>query len=392
MFSPRFIFIFLWGMQVVLHAGFYDIFFPFDDVTWIAILLAMVFFNVGVSVVNYLPGLQFGGVPQAGKVSRQININRCLQIFLSVYVVAAVYAVFSICNLMLGGGLAELSAPLIRQFVVDDFSGDRALYGFFRILYLGVGFNIFFLAFAKSLSRGQIAAILVIGLLSAVATTGRLFLLLFFTAAISLLHRNKVISTRSVFISAFAFIIIFFVIAFVFQKGEESNSVAGNILWNAQVYVMSSISCLNDFVVSRAQEIEGGALLPNPIRGVVSIFLFDIPLRPSLNPFAEVPLPCNTYTVLFPLFHDAGLLGVAMGMLFIGIFHQYLYVRYKNSSSPLWWYFYSISIYPLVMSVFEDAYFSSFGFWLLLWVPPICYLIARKLRWVSDVQVLIENK
>jgi oligosaccharide repeat unit polymerase len=146
---------------------------------------------------------------------------------------------------------------------------------------------------------------------------------------------------------------------------------------------MSSASCFNDYVVSGRQEIPGGAILPNPLRELLRIFSFDIPLKPALNPFVEVPLPCNTYTILFPIFHDGSLVGVALGMLILGLFHQFLYLRFKYSQNPVWWYLYGVSLYPLVMSVFEDAYFSSPGFWLLLWIPPICYFIARKLRLIQ---------
>lgn len=392
MFSPRFIFFILWGVQVLLHVGFHKIFFEFDAVTWFAIFFGILSFNAGTLFVTCFPGLQSSSLSLSLAEEQFFDMDRYFYVFISVYSIAAIYAIHSIYGLMISGGLEEFSAPLIREFVVDDFSGDRVLYGFFKILYLGVGFSIFFLAFAKSLSGRQLAMILVIGLISAVATTGRLFLLLFFTAAISLLHRGRIISTRGVVLFLLAFLSLFFVIALIFKKGGESGSVVENILWNAQVYFMSSVACFNDFVISGSQQIDGGALLPNPAREMAGIFGYYIPLRAALNPFAEVPLPCNTYTVLFPLFHDGGLWGVAAGMLFIGGFHQYLYEKYKNTNSPVWWYLYGISIYPLVMSIFEDAYFSSFGFWLLLWVPVVFYLIARKIGWISVATPSIESK
>ncbi|MBT9475503.1 O-antigen polymerase [Polaromonas sp.] len=380
MFSPRFIFLSLWGMQIALHMGFSDIFFPFAFTTWVAVITGVLFFNLGVSVANYFPGLRYSYPVLLVGGGQKVQLSNYLWTFLVIYISAGIFAVYSILSMLLGSGLEELTAPAIRQLVIDDFNGDRNLYVYFRILYLGVGFSIFFLAFSKYLSRTQIIFIFLVGLVSAVATTGRLYLLLFFVASIALLYRNKVISGRTVFLSALSFLSIFFIIALVFQKGEESDSVAGSLLWNAQVYVMSSASCFNDYVVSRSQEISGGALLPNPLRELLGYFIFDMPQKPTLNPFSEVPLPCNTYTILFPLFHDGSFIGVAAGMLILGVFHQFLYMRYKYSENPIWWYLYGVSIYPLVMSVFEDAYFSSPGFWLLLWMPPTCYLIARRLH------------
>ena len=332
MFSPRFIFLSIWGMQIALHMGFSDIFFPFAFTTWIAVITGVLFFSLGVSIVNYFPGLRYSYPVCLVDGGQKIQLSNYLVIFLAIYICAGIFAVYSISSMLLGSGLEELTAPAIRQLVIDDFNGDRNLYAYFRILYLGVGFSIFFLAFSKYLSRTQIIFIFLVGLVSAVATTGRLYLLLFFVASIALLYRNKVISGRTVFFSALSFLSIFFIIALVLQKGEESGSVAGSLVWNAQVYVMSSASCFNDYVVSRSQEISGGALLPNPLRELLGNFSFDIPLKPTLNPFAEAPLPCNTYTILFPLFHDGSFIGVAAGMLFIGAFHQFLYMRYKYSN------------------------------------------------------------
>lgn len=374
MFSPRLIFSIIWLIQVVLHVALHDLFFSFSETTWFAVILLFLFFLFGTLLVA-LPR----DFVEVFSLQDNFEIHRFFRYFVIIYIVFSVFAVFEVYRMLddLSGG--DFSAEVIRKLVVNDFVEERILYGYLRVFYLGVGFSIFFLAYSKYFSPGQIIAILGIGLASAIATTGRLYILLFFVASTALLYRNKVISIHTVFFGIFLFVFLFFGLAILFDKGEMA-TFGGNILWNAQVYIMSSMACLNDYVVSGNQEISGGAILPNPIREFLSIFGFSIPLKPALHPFSEVPIDCNTYTVLFPFFHDGGLLGVLLGAVFLGLFHQYLYLRFKTSINPMWWYFYAISIYPLVMSIFEDAYFSSPGFWLLLCLPPMIYFFLFKIN------------
>lgn len=373
MFSPRFIFSALWLTQVLLHVIFHGAFVPFTTITWVAIGLVLLFFNFGTLLVPHL------GHANEHPTSRdKYTAQTLFRLFIYVYPLIAAYAGYQIYSNLSQSAYGELTGALVRQMVVTDFTTDRVLYGFFKVFYVGVGLSIFLLALSRHLSRTQMIMVLLIGVASAVATTGRLYLLLFFVASIALMYRSRVISIRFVFYAGLVFVLLFFSLAILLSKGEGDASIGDSIYWNAQVYIMSSVSCFNDYVITNAQHMDGGALLPNPVREALSLFGLPFPPKPVLLPFAEVPVYCNTYTVLFPLFHDGGFVGVCLGALFLGIFHQALYVKYKTSARPVWWYFYAISLYPLVMSIFEDAYFSSPGFWLLLWIPPLGYWVVSR--------------
>lgn len=99
--------------------------------------------------------------------------------------------------------------------------------------------------------------------------------------------------------------------------------------------------------------------------------------KPNLLPFAMVPMQCNTYTALFPLFHDLGYIGLFFGFVAIGFTHSYLWIQQQRSAAPIILFAYALSLYPLAMSMFEDAYFSSPGFWLMLWIPPLALYLYR---------------
>lgn len=375
MFSPSFIFSVLWLSEIFLHVLFADAFYPFDISTWAAIFFCLVFFNFGTLVFDCFHP-KTNGVAGIKRARHDADLlAKLFKLFIVVYMIAGASACVNLYWSLqeLGGG--DLNFPKIREIVIQDFNGDRILYGAFRVFYLGVGFCVFFVACAKDLSRERLAVILAIGLVSALITTGRLYLLMFFLASLTLLYREKLISMRGVILGGGLFAALFFVIALVLGKGEEGGALSlfESVLWNSQVYFMSSVSCFNDFVSSGNQMIEGGALLPNPIRESLSLIGIDIQPKPSLLPFSEVPVPCNTYTFMFPLFHDGSFFGVALGSFVIGGGHQFLFRKFRFTESPAWKYLYAVSLYALCMTIFEDAYFSSPGFWLLLMVPPLLY-------------------
>jgi oligosaccharide repeat unit polymerase len=167
------------------------------------------------------------------------------------------------------------------------------------------------------------------------------------------------------------FVLLFFLFAVLFEKGSDEGSILQQILWNLQVYALSSLACFNDYVTTGAQETPGGILIPNVIRDVFRFVGISMPEKPNLLPFAMVPIQCNTYTLLFHLYHDAGFLGVLFGLAAIGWLSTYLWLKQIIAPSPIVLFTYSIALYPLAMSMFEDAYFSSPGFWVMLWTPPI---------------------
>lgn len=374
MFSPRSIFGTLWALQIVLHLIFSNAFYPFELQTWGAIFLGFTFFYAGTFLSDgiFRRGVLISKHNQKEKLN---NLTFFLNCFLCIYLFAALLSAMELYATLQEMGADGLNFPVIRQIVVLDFDGDRLLYGLFRVFYLGVGFCIFFVASSKEITKKQLIMVLIIGLVSALLTTGRLYLLLYFISIAALLYRERFISSKGVLLAGLIFLSLFFLVALLLGKGDDDGtaSLFENVLWNSQVYFMSSISCFNDYLVSNSQNIDGGALLPNPIRDFLSNFGMSIPLKPALNPFSYVPVPCNTYTYLFPLYHDGSFFGVIFGSFMIGAFHQFLYLKFIFTNSPIWGYFYAISIYALLMTIFEDAYFSSPGFWLLLMIPPAAY-------------------
>ncbi|NYT67182.1 O-antigen polymerase [Pusillimonas noertemannii] len=379
LFEPRFLFIFLWTAQglgyFILGAGFDQ----FATTTWALVLLAVVAFFIGGTVGSHIPvvSIKRESLDKFGLDS----IRLFATLVFPIYIAVACLSGLEFLHALSVATDHNLTPSSIRLAVILDFLGPRDFSGPLRVFYFGVGLCIYLLAYARRFSRWVIALIFLVGLLSAVATTGRLYLLLFFISTITLFYRQRIVSIRTVLTAGIGFVCIFFLLALIFKKGAESaDTILGMLEWNAKVYLLSSLGCFNDYIVSGNQYFDNGLLIPNPLRNLINTILdFHIPAKPPLYPFTEVPVFCNTYTILYPIHNDLGALGVATIMSLLGIFHSYLFRLQTYSSSPTVWYFFSLSLYPLMMSVFEDAYFSSMGFWILLWIPPTLHYIFHSL-------------
>lgn len=378
-FEPRLIFFLLWASQIVGYLLFGGVFSSFDLATWGIVVIAILSFFAGGKLGSHLPIS-----PRIYNTKKQYNeraIHRFAYLSLFVYLIACAVAIsklYSVLTVATGG---DLSPSAVRQAIIFDFLGPREIFNVLRIFYFGVGLCIYLLAYARSFSKKEIFIIFLIGLVSAVSTTGRLYLLLFFLAAAALLYRQKLISRKLVLGAGIGFIALFFLGAIILKKGNgDVESIFEQIIWNAQVYILSSLACFNNYVETGSQSVPDGVLVPNIIREVINQVLgTSIQFKPDLHPFAEVPIQCNTYTVIFPLYHDGNIFGVIFGFFGIGIFQRYIFKLHMLSKSPMVWYLFALSLYPLIMTVFEDAYFSSPGFWMMLWLPLIMHMFFNKL-------------
>lgn len=376
MFNPMLIFTMIWVAQLGLHVFFSDAFNPFASATFAAIIIVILFFNFGAWLVSGSPKGDSWITSYQPKID-QDSVQRLLVIFLASYCMVAFIAVWQLYQALAVMSIDLTDLVKIREAVILDFAGDRILYVQMKVFHFGVAFCIFFIALNRYLTDRQLVLVLAVGLVSAVLTTGRLFLLLYFLSVVALFYNSKKLSWQGVLYGAMAFFILFFLIALLMGKGDAEgvDSIIGSVAWNSQIYFLSSVACFNDFVMTDYQRIQGGALLPNPLRELLGSIGFRTELKPAILPFVEVPTPCNTYTFMFSLYHDGSFIGLALGSTLIGALHKYLYDRYKYSKSPVWCYCYAISIYALVMTVFEDAYFSSPGFWVTLLIPPIIFKV-----------------
>ncbi|HCP53933.1 MAG: hypothetical protein CMK72_04585 [Pseudomonadaceae bacterium] len=383
MFNPIFIYVAIWSVQLFYYLFLGSAFYPLLINTYFIILLSVIGFTFGASLIAVAPRLNSRTVMSfdTAQVVARFATN-ALTLYLISLVIVVLFARADIYSLA-GGGI---DFERIRVLIIQDFAGERLLYSYIRFFTFGVFLSIFLLSYARFLSKRLVALIFITGCASALLTTGRLTLLLMFVCSTYLFYAQRIIKIRHVVALMLLFVFLFFGVAFLLNKGGESG-LLNSVVWNLKVYMFSSLSCFNDYVGSAATS--ENILIPNFMRQAVNnIFGSSFELKPDLNPFAYVPLPCNTYTYLYPIYNDGGPILVLIMSSVVGFVHYLLYNLARKTEAPLCQYLYAISLYPLVMTIFEDGYFSSFGFWLISIMPVLLfrlYIISSRLLRYSVV-------
>lgn len=83
---------------------------------------------------------------------------------------------------------------------------------------------------------------------------------------------------------------------------------------------------------------------------------------PLIREYTSIPNPINVYTVYETYFRDFSFLGIFIPPFFL-IIHYWLY-RKAIRNGNVWLFYYSASIYPLVMQFFQDQYLSLLSTWI----------------------------
>jgi len=382
MFDPKLIFVTLWIAQILGHLLIFDIFNPLNIFTWFLVVFTIFSFFLGSYFItfkasktttnNLYPYL----LPEQSSYAQWIS--KIAPYVLIIYsIIAVMVAVIIVSQIGLSGLKFEIFKTL-RQSLINDFSEERKFFGLIRVFFFGVGICIYMLCFSKELSITKRLAICFVGTLSAVMTTGRLALLLFFLAVSYIMYSAKIIKLKGIIVSFCIFTAIFLFLAVLLGKGDGTGEILGQVIWNFIVYFLGSLSTFDFYVTNNIPVIEGGALLPNSIRALLEPVVGYLPLKPPLNPFVSNPIEANTYTAIYPIYHDLGLIGIAIIFTLLGMFHQVLFnLQKSNTSLPR--YLFALSLYPLVMTIFEEAYISSLGFWITLLFVPVLFKLSYNL-------------
>lgn len=110
-----------------------------------------------------------------------------------------------------------------------------------------------------------------------------------------------------------------------------------------------------------------------------------------IKEYTYTPDPVNVYTVFHPYYLDFGLLGITIGMLFIGVIHGILYK--KQWDGPHWHIAYIISFYPIFMQFYQDQYFNLLSMWLQFFaLITLLSVIEKRMRLSSQPNISNKNQ
>lgn len=225
-----------------------------------------------------------------------------------------------------------------------------------------------------------------ISLVYVVLFTGRTFFLMILVIYLFckyLLSSNFSIKKLATFI--LLALIVFIGFGLFFNKGGNlDDSLAENLKSTTEltaIYLAGSLSAFQYEVTN---------LLEPGFSGVHSLRFFyligeklGLALTPDfkaslIQEFVYIPYETNVYTFYSPYVRDFGFLYPIFCLIIFGYIHTYTFIKANKSLNPKMIIYCSLLMYPIVMSIFSDQYFTLLSTWLQIILMVESLWIANK--------------
>jgi len=246
------------------------------------------------------------------------------------------------------------SADLLNNIRLLAVYGDQG-YGFLQYSYVlsQVMVVVAFWQYPK-IPLWQLISIVIVSLMSAFAIMEKGMMFFLFISVIFTLYEKRVIRMRSIVISVFSIVVIFFLINLARDYTEASESSDSmTFLDFFAIYILSPAAAFG-----KVQE----DLIPQfGSHTFYSIYIFlvrwggDFVVYDKWQEFVWVPLPTNVYTVFQPFYQDFGYRGVGMFALFYGVVSGWCYRLMRNGNGVAKC-FYVYLCYALVLQFYQENF------------------------------------
>lgn len=284
-----------------------------------------------------------------------------------------------------GSGLTSLTG-LRTLIVAAAMDGEKVYSSIITGSIIAVAIDSTFIAFIEhTKGRYFIYISVLLSIIYCILNTGRtgFMTLIFGLLAIQLIRKKGGTRFKPAMLSLGvpAILIIVSMMGYMFIT---HNTVEGDVMTLAVdyffLYIVGGIAALDSIIQS------GSFIAPHHtfqfFTQLCNNFLgtnFDIPL--AIDTYVYVPFPTNVYTVYKFFLQDFGFTGTLMVVGFIGFVHGVIYKAAKKGSK-YGIYFYAISMYPLLMSFFDDTYYNFRGHIRdILLIVTIYFIIPRLLMY-----------
>jgi oligosaccharide repeat unit polymerase len=223
---------------------------------------------------------------------------------------------------------------------------------------------------------------LIIALINCIVGTGRIEFLFLFSSltCVFLIQRRRerfVTACRFARWPILAFFMLFFVVLFTVKDNSGVQGSIAKFAGDSLVqYVIGPTGAL-DYVLRHPHDYIG---LPNhtfklflTIASAFGLTKYTSP--PALDSFLFIPFAANVYTVYKFFFTDFGIYATAAIMAFLGFGHTLLY-RKARTNSKLGLYFFALTIFTVLMVIFDDWY-TAYGRYVDALVFGMVYFLLR---------------
>ena len=219
-------------------------------------------------------------------------------------------------------------------------------------------------------SKVKLALSAIILLIFCFFSTGRTFFVLYLCLIFGILIIFKILNRKHLIYGMASVLFLFAAIGIMLNKGGSTeNNLKENVVGifeSFMVYFIGGLSAFDSFIHSNYANTYG----ENSFRFLYSM-LYKIGLmtsKPSVlvDEYASIPFDTNVYTIYKNYFQDFGLIFMMVVVFFMALLHTYFYLKAINGRQFMPTFLYSIMLYPLFMSFFQEQYLSLMPTWIYL--------------------------
>lgn len=244
-----------------------------------------------------------------------------------------------------------------------------------------------------TVSRLLLGVTLLLGAVFGVLSSGRgpvlalMIVVLAIPAALRLTSPAKVAS-----ILVLLSLVLFTAVGLALGKGGTlGNTFSENLLTMREsflTYAVSEIPVLGKYLDNRGPDLDLGLNALRSILALLHALGFQTTAAPLVQPYIDVPMANNAYTIYQPYIKDFGPLGAPAVLFILGFIHAALYRRATiRNPHALFVFLFALSLFPLAMQVFQDMYFSLLSLWIqYATYAVLLFVVFRDRRASTDLR------
>lgn len=389
---PGFLQAALWFAALALLAMTQEMFVPVSDRTLLILVAGVVLFSMGAFVGS------FGHRPHLTRNYLQegtLPSNRAIGLLAAVAAFGLVLYTRRALELASSGPSDQ---PFVNlRYAVSIAPDETGGFGITQY-FLGPAYVLAAIAVLKrqgsstpTIPRIVVGVTLLIGLAFGILSSGRgpVLAMIVMVLAISTVLRVRTPLKTAATLGALS-LVLFAVVGLALGKGGTLGSTPSEN-WSTMresllTYILAPIPSLSTFLDNRGAQADVGL---NSIRSLVAVLQalgFKVTAAPVVQPYVDVPMLSNVYTVHHPYIKDFGALGGVMALFVFGFLHAALYRRATvRNPQAVYVFLFSISLFPLVMQAFQDMYFTLLSMWIQYGAYAVMFFVVLNERryWAS---------
>ncbi|WP_338407596.1 O-antigen polymerase [uncultured Flavobacterium sp.] len=203
-----------------------------------------------------------------------------------------------------------------------------------------------------------------------VFSTGRTFFILYLCLIFGVLIVFKKLKKKHLVYGISSVLLLFSTIGILLNKGGSAeNNLKENIsgiFESFMQYFIGGLSAFDSFIHTKYSNTYG----ENSFRFFYSMLykMGIVENKPSdlVDQYASIPFDTNVYTIYKIYFQDFGLIFMIFIIFSMAILHTFFYLKAINEHKFIYTFLYSIMLYPLFMSFFQEQYLSLLPTWIYL--------------------------